>query len=390
MTWRILLASIAAMTSSVAAIAADGLDKIAGKALFERIWIAAPSSTDASDGLGPLFNARACASCHPAGGSAAIRKANDARSADAGVVIRLGAHDATPDPLYGLQLQTQAIPGMAAEVAVATLRPMIKLDGLTAPLSAMTKMSVRIAPDLHGLGALDDITDAEILSRADPDDQNNDGISGRANRVDGRVRRFGWKAAHPTLKAQTAHAFAIDMGLSSPLQPLPAGDCTRPQRTCLSAPNGESARLDNREISDAMLDLVVAYVATLHIKTAPAANNGARIFSQSGCAACHVPKLKAVNGAQVRAFTDLLLHDMGPELDDGVGELGVVSSEWRTPPLKGLFPKNAVRLYLHDGRASTIHEAIDGHGGEGARSRDKFRRLPSKDRAALIGYLKGL
>ena len=105
--------------------------------------------------------------------------------------------------------------------------------------------------------------DEEILKRADPDDRDHDGISGRANQTAHGIGRYGWKAAQVTLEDQIAHAFAFDIGLSSPKQPLPYGDCTSRETECLAAANGESPAFDGREISGLMLGLVASYLETL-------------------------------------------------------------------------------------------------------------------------------
>ena len=364
---------------------ADGLDALAGKALFKRQWIAAPSSTDASDGLGPLFNARSCAACHAGGGGARVVAAEDGTQKIVGAVVRLGSAGGGTDPFYGLQLQTNAVPGLQPEAGIFFL-PKLSVTLLGPPLAAGVAMGARLAPSLYGSAELERIAESEIRSRADPGDKNGDGISGRVRETPDGIGRYGWKAAQATLHGQIAHAFAIDIGLSSPLQPRPYGDCTDVQTACRQAANGESPLTDNREVSTAMLDLVAQYLKTL--KSSPKPNaDAAEIFGKTGCASCHVPKLRANSGAPIPAFTDLLLHDMGPELDDGVGEPGVASFEWRTAPLKMNYPRGAVRRYLHDGSAATVSEAVAKHGGEAAVSRDAFGKLSDADAARLIGYV---
>jgi CxxC motif-containing protein (DUF1111 family) len=382
------LAFLAAlMLISPTPLCADAIDAAAGKALFKRQWIPAPSSTDASDGLGPLFNARSCSACHAGGGGArVVTQANRATSL-AGAVVRLGTSSGATDPNYGLQLQTNAVPGLMPEAGISFL-PKLNAKLLGPPLAAEMKMGVRIAPILFGAADLERVTDAEIRSRADPDDKDGDGISGRVRETPDGIGRYGWKAAQATLRGQIAHAFAIDIGLSSPSQALPYGDCTAAENTCRQAANGESPLTDNREVSTAMLDLVAQYLATL--KTVERPDIAAlELFNKTGCASCHVSELKTINGAFIPAFTDLLLHDMGPDLDDGVGEPGVASSEWRTAPLKNRYPDLANRRYLHDGSVATAVEAVEKHGGEAAASREKFRKLSDDDRARLIGYLNG-
>ena len=143
-------------------------------------------------------------------------------------------------------------------------------------------------------------------------------------------------------------------------------------------------------MSNAMIELMAAYVATLHASPAKADASGAALFAETGCAACHAPELETKNGGRIAAFTDLLLHDMGSALDDGVGEPGVASSEWRTAPLISGGAVASSRRYLHDGSAATVSEAIAKHGGEGRASRQAFERLGQVDRQRLIDYVMGL
>lgn len=367
----------------------DGLNAIAGKALFERLWVPSPASTDASNGLGPLFNARSCATCHPRASGARVIVQSDGRRDISGAVVRFGDAAGKIDPFYGLQLQTNAVPGIAPEGS-AQFVPSFDLQLSGPPLASNMRTSVRLAPSLSGRAAFDNVDDAEILRRADPDDRDGDGISGRANIIGNKIGRFGWKAAHATLKDQVAHAFAIDLGLSSPTSPHPFGDCTIQQKECLGAPTGESALFDGREVSNQMLELVAEYLKSLPPPAPQSYDRGSALFSKSGCAACHTPVLKSRYGSEIHAYSDLLLHDMGPDLDDGVGEPGVASSEWRTAPLTNSYPSGTERRYLHDGSAKTIAEAIAKHGGEASQSRSAFDKLSNPERQNLIDFVMGL
>ncbi|PPC99245.1 MAG: hypothetical protein CTY31_09655 [Hyphomicrobium sp.] len=367
----------------------DGLNAIAGQALFERLWVPSPASTDASDGLGPLFNARSCATCHPRASGARVVVQTDGRRDISGAVVRFGDSAGKVDPFYGLQLQTNAVPGLKPEGSVQYL-PTFNLQLNGPRLAADTRKSVRLAPSLTNRAHFDDVDDADILQRADPDDRDGDGISGRANMIDNRIGRFGWKSAHPTLKDQIAHAFAFDLGLSSPTSPHPFGDCTTQQKECLGAPTGESALFDGREVSNQMLELVAEYLKSLPPPAPQADDRGSALFSKSGCEVCHTPVLKTRHGSEIRAYSDLLLHDMGPDLDDGVGEPGVASSEWRTAPLTNSYPSGTERRYLHDGSAKTIAEAIAKHGGEASQSRAEFENLSNQERQNLIDFVMGL
>ena len=377
---------LAAALTSAPALAAGGLDAAAGKALFKRNWVAAPSSTQSSDGLGPLYNARSCSGCHIDAGPAQIVSKNG-RQELAGAVVRFGDANGAPDPYYGHQLQTGSVPGLTSE-GVARFLPRLSYKLTGPPLAPGVRAAARVAPSLRGRAAFDDIPDEEILKNEDPDGRNGNGISGRANRVAEGIGRFGWKASQATLPHQIANAFALDIGLSSPLDPRPYGDCTPAQNECLAAPNGESRATDNREVSSAMLDLVAAYLAALPAPQAAASPAGQRMFEQSGCAACHVPSFKTRSGNTVKTFTDFLLHDMGPELDDGVAEPGVASSEWRTAPLIESYPRGITRRYTHNGSAATLREAIEKHGGEAAKSRQAFTELTDAEKKQLIEYVE--
>jgi CxxC motif-containing protein (DUF1111 family) len=205
------------------------------------------------------------------------------------------------------------------------------------------------------------------------------------------IGRYGWKAEQPSLAHQIAHAFAFDLGLSSPLFPLPHGDCTAAEPDCLGAPTGQSARFDNEEISTRIVDLVAGYVYRLEPKPSASDNDGGSLLSDLGCGSCHVPSLPTKGSTGVALYSDLLLHDMGPALDDGVGAPGVQSSEWRTAPLSGLaWSRGTTRRYLHDGRAPNLDAAIRAHGGEAAPAQSRYLALTPEDRARLIAFLESL
>jgi CxxC motif-containing protein (DUF1111 family) len=404
---RILAATLAtSLLTATVGFAATELDPqmaaVLGKALFERDWVPAPASTDSADGLGPLFSARSCSGCH-AGPALAARftEAAEGRVAGRGLVVRFGDAEGRPDPLYGALLQNQAVQGMLPEGRIVlsstgsrdgSLDVAVTLD--RGALDPATRQSVRIAPPLAGRAMLDKIDPAAILARADPDDHDGDGISGRAHMldIDGTpvLGRYGWKAGATGLDEQIADAFASDLGLSSARRPLPHGDCTDAETDCLAAPTGESGRHSGHELSDDMIDIVSAYVRSLAVPIrAVEAFPGAKLFADAGCAACHVPSMPSPGGETIAAFTDLLLHDMGPDLDDGVGAPGVASAEWRTAPLIAM-SGGAGRRYLHDGSASTLDAAIRAHGGESDAARAHYLSLSDAERQALVDFVGSL
>jgi CxxC motif-containing protein (DUF1111 family) len=383
------------------------LDAAAGKALFDRHWIPAPASTAASDGLGPFYNARACANCHPDGGRGADLQA---------LVLR------SSDPVYGRQLQPLALAGMAPELQYTLGYPPVETDFLeeqglgdvaTAvnaaadsgqPLERLqvkftalrygplqSPWSARLAPSLYGVGLLQLVDLATLQALADPDDSNGDGISGRLSQVvaangAAAVGRFGWKAELPDLLTQTASAFSLDLGLGSPVYPSPYGDCSEAQPDCLQQASGASTGPAATELDTELLQLVLAYLEALPAPASRADSAGLALFERIGCGGCHVPTLPSPLGP-VAAYTDLLLHDLGQGLDDGLATESASSSEWRTAPLWGL--RTAGRL-LHDGRATTPEAAILWHAGEALAAREAFRALGTVEKRQLLAFLKGL
>ena len=444
-----------------------------GAAIFAADWVPAPDVSDGADGLGPLYNATSCAACH---GNAAPRQSDtlsqtsgvqadgdstaDAAADAVGVLRRRVVRFIRGDPVYGTQLQDRAIPGHAAEgKAVVTWqdvqqvpfadggepavlrRPRISIaaPGYDAP-EPDHALVLRRSPPLAGLGLVAAIAESDIAAGADPDDRDRDGISGReAKAVDPateeqRLARFGWKASAVSLAAQTADAFRLDMGLSSPLANEAYGDCTSRQTACRNAADGASPAKGGYEVSAEEVALVVAYIEGLAPPstrsgaptTAPGSREaagpqsgadvlqGAAQFNALGCPACHRPSFTTARrtdaphlaGKRVPLFSDLLLHDMGEGLTDAPANEGTAPGdrdqnearhrEWRTAPLWGLAQRleeianGEIDGLLHDGRARTIAEAILWHGGEAAAARERYRRLPANDRAALAAYLARL
>ncbi|ESZ47429.1 c-type cytochrome [Mesorhizobium sp. M0062] len=407
-----------------------------GNALFRKNWVSSPSSTQASDGLGPLFNERACQNCHlkdgrgrpPAADSRTtsmfLRLARDASTAEEKTEI--AAHKVLnfPDPVYGAQLQELAVPGLKGEgrmyvdyreekvtlgdgSIVSLRKPSYSVDGLGyGPLDPRTTLSPRLTPPMIGLGLIEQIAPADILAHADPDDR--DGISGKPNMVrdlsSGQLTlgRFGWKAQTASIPQQAADAFAGDIGISTPEEPSHWGDCTAAEKACLDMPNGVQKRLGPVEAPPPVMDLVTFYSQNLAVPArrdvgAPAVLAGKKLFYEMGCIACHTPKFVTMRGNKAQAFqliwpySDFLLHDMGPGLADGQAVGDATGSEWRTPPLWGIGLTKTVNgnaFFLHDGRARTLTEAILWHGGEGQKARDRFAAANTADRDALIKFLE--
>jgi CxxC motif-containing protein (DUF1111 family) len=381
---------------------AEELDSAVGKALFDRKWVQAPASTNAADGLGPLFNAQGCATCHKNGGGARFSAIGGVLGV-AGFVVRLGDNDGNPDPNLGRQLQEHAIPGLTPE---ARIEPYLEqsADGLSRMLAKITftqekpdpttHEEFRVAPPLLGRGLMARVAAQEILKNADPDDRDGDGISGRARIIatpeGSQLGRFGLKATAASIADQAAEAAMMDMGLSSPLRPFPYGDCTKAETHCIANANGRSPDFDGEEISKQMVEMVAAYVAALKPLPAQANPEGERLLSAAGCTACHIQSLKAESGEALPVFTDLLLHDMGDGLAGAFPDGFATANEWRTAPLIDLAGRNGKRRFLHDGRAATLDEAIRWHGGEALKAKELYMNLPKADQVKLIDYLGSL
>ncbi|EEE38309.1 thiol oxidoreductase [Rhodobacteraceae bacterium KLH11] len=417
------------------------LDFKVGNGLFKKIWVSAPSSTLASDGLGPLYNARSCQRCHIKDGRGHTPNGPDdnAISLFLRVSIPGAPEDAPaeiadyiatlPDPTYGEQLQDFALPGHPAEYrldvtyeevpvelsegeTVSLRRPTYQAADLGyGPLHPDAMLSPRIAPQMIGLGLLESIPVEDLLARADPDDADQDGISGRANIVwstefdEPMMGRFGHKAGMPTVMEQSAAAFAGDIGVSSPLFPDPHGDCTAAQTDCIAAPHGDND-VRGFEIDQTGMDLVAFYSRNLGVPARrgvddPAVLRGKEVFYTTGCIACHTPAHvthrmpdRPEHSFQlIWPYTDLLLHDMGEGLADNRPEARATGREWRTPPLWGVGLTERVSghtQFLHDGRARSLLEAILWHGGEAQTARDAVISMPKADRDALIRFLESL
>jgi CxxC motif-containing protein (DUF1111 family) len=256
------------------------------------------------------------------------------------------------------------------------------------------------------------VPEEEILASADPDDADKDGISGKPNHVWSRehgkvmLGRFGWKAGVPTIAQQAAEAFNGDIGLSTTMIPHGSSDCTDKEKDCLDAPSGDSPKYQNVEVGDDLFKLVAFYSQNLAVPARRKPDDaqvlkGKELFYRIGCASCHQPKFLTgeVSGQPhlsrqlIYPYTDMLLHDTGEGLADNRPEGEASGNEWRTPPLWGIGLTKIVSghtLFLHDGRARNLTEAILWHGGEAQASRDAFTKLSKADRDALIAFVSSL
>jgi len=387
-----------------------------GDAAFEAIFVA---GTGVQGGLGPLFHTNSCAACHAADGRGAPPSTGEI---PIGLLLRTsmpGPEGSEPLPVegFGLQLQPKAIAHEDPEVRISVLwtdsvhtlpdgerlslrRPSWTVAGVAGAFPAEALVGARLAPPVFGLGALAAVPEEEILRHEDPLDADGDGISGRANRLPAPagktvVGRFGWKANTPDLLTQSAAAYRNDMGITNRIFPTEA--CKGLRASCDDHPV---------EVDSATLAASAFYLGTLAapIRRAtdmPEVRRGQELFASFKCASCHLPELPYPAGAllpgaragKARAFTDLLLHDMGEALADHRPDHQASGSEWRTAPLWGIGLTETVQGrmdLLHDGRARSFEEAILWHGGEATASREAWRAAPAADRKALARFLGSL
>ncbi len=396
---------------------------ILGKSFFSIPWVEAPSATTARDGLGPLFNANTCKSCHQ-NNSAGIVLNQDA-TLNHSLVLRLSIaqnihHDLIntigfiPEPIYGVQLATNGNIKVPFEGKISVSYEKIKgnyTDGehfeLTMPTYSIshlnygaTSQNLNIAPRLAlplvGLGLLEDISAKDILKNEDVNDLDGDGISGKANKVYSpqhkimMLGRFAYKATAVDIKHQSANAALNDMGLTNPL--YPQENCTQFEKECLNAPKDEA----EFDLPIQRLNAISFYLKSLQIPKSRVNKNfleGEKIFQSLECTKCHISTFVTQTGITIHPYSDLLLHDMGKDLDDGHVDFQANTSEFRTTPLWGigLREKLSGGLYLlHDGRARSFPEAILWHGGEAQKAKEAFKALEKQSRKYLIDFLKGL
>ena len=347
---------------------------VLGQALFNRNFTP-------EEGLGPLFNQVSCSSCHDLPTS--------------------GGHGAEPvtkvsdfDERTGCNLLKED----GGDLLQASVVPALRTAGILPeriPVSATAVTELR-APALYGIGLVEVIEDEDILIRADPDDQDGDGISGRPGLgPDGSLGRFGNKAQHATLSEFIENAIRGEMGLTTPAHPveeMPNG---------LPLPEG-SDPVPDPEIETSDLTLLSAYIGFLaqpprrtldSPEDQAASEEGRQIFANIGCATCHTPTLvtgnhqsSALNRKRFRIYSDLLLHDMGPELAS-ICAPGASPSEWRTTRLVGLYLRSE---FLHDGRARSVRDAILMHGGEAESARYRFQDLTPELQQSVLLFLRTL
>ncbi len=345
-----------------------------GKAIFEIVWTA-------DNGLGPLFNARGCATCHssPVTGGVGTQVETHATA--------FVANDCEEfDELNG------------GSVVQDSSTPLLLAEGIDGEpmFPGTTNVARRSTRSLFGFGLLEAIDHEQIERRADPNDRDRDGISGRVTLAQEEggtemaVGRFGKKGQSTELLDFIIDAFIYEQGITSEdeEEQLVAGE---------ALPDGVDPAPDPELSTDSLHD-VVKFVQLLApppvLRLNRTGEAGREIFREIGCASCHTPALRtagheiqSLNGRIVFAYSDFLLHDLGAANGD-ICNGNALPSEFRTEPLMGL--RFSATSFMHDGSAATISQAIRAHGGEGARARAKFERLSSREREALLTFLRTL
>jgi CxxC motif-containing protein (DUF1111 family) len=378
----------------------------AGETLFKHEWTPGDPLAANGDGLGPVYNAASCVACHRQGGpggggglehNVTTFSVRDSKTTRQGVVhARAVRYQETLRQVHA-QLPDMVRP------ALQFLVPLAGRESEALRFPDGVHFSQRNTPALFGANLIDALPDRILLSQEKKErlrwglaSNTDDKLPvGRAARLgDGRVGKFGWKAQTAGLSDFVRAACANELGLGNASQNQPAP---------LGKPDYQAPGLD---LTLEQCDQLTAFVASLprpvERPTPEAAAQGSaagkQLFQTIGCADCHTPDLGPIEGL----YSDLLLHRMGQELQGGGSsyggpsfipvqgfdsEDGPATSEWRTPPLWGVADSAP---YLHDGRATTLQEAIRLHGGQAAKSAERFARLSPPSQTALVGFLKSL
>ncbi len=322
-------------------------------------------------GLGPQFNVTSCGACHekPAPGGSSARYRN---------FLLVGQE--LPDGTF----KNTGVGGIQDQFT-------LKAIGRVPDPENTNVRATRNAIPFFGVGLMAEIPDESILENADPDDRDGDGISGRPNYESGYLGRFGVKAQTANIEKFVRGPLFNHAGITSnPLPPelvaqLPmraVGPSAKPSVDDDDAPDPE---LSSQDLFD-LLSFAMLLAAPEPDPPTDATRTGQALFAQARCTSCHVPALRSPRGL-VPLYSDLLLHDMGPDLADGIRQGVATGSEFRTQPLWGV---GVAAPYLHDGRADTLDEAIRMHGGEAEAARDAYEAFDERDRALVLAFLNSL
>lgn len=393
-----------------------------GDKFFGQTFVTSPAPK--FGGLGPIFNNVSCQRCHTNEGRGFPLNERPGFQTTFLKVASLGEDiHGGPMPLegFGIQIQDQAIAGVEPEASfniqwetkeiklsdgeiVYLRKPAIQIKQSYIPFPTEYLSSLRMARPNYGMGLLEAIEGNSILKNQDIQDADGDGVSGKANYVYDPISksiqlgRIGWKAGVPNIKTQVAKAFNEDIGVTSSLFPL-KNAWGQTQMSKIS----NTSKLD---VADSVIHAVAFYMKSL---TVPARRNiadldviqGKKIFQQIGCNKCHVQyhntkvdvTFPQLSNLIIQPFTDMLLHNMGPDLADNLSEYLANGNEWRTPPLWGISltkKVNGNQFFLHDGRARTLLEAILWHGGEAEAVKSQVIQMSKSDRDKLIKFIESL
>lgn len=324
----VLLVAIGSESIDQALTREDPSSFARGRTLFERQFTGA-------DGLGPAFNASSCAFCHK--------------------TPSVGGSGRGPETLVDW-----AYNQMSGELGEPQQRFALDDQGrnISMPRAAHTR---RRPPTLFGLGDLEAVSINQLRSATDSLDVDGDGISGRLPWREDCYGRFGWQSTVCDIQTFVVGALNNELGI-----------VTFPR--------------SRREISLQDVADLSAFVRGLPPPPAPTSEVGAELFERAQCAACHRPVTgtAVIEGTQreVRAYTDLLLHEMG---NRPLAKETDSRTEFRTPALWGV---GATAPYLHDGSAPTLEDAILRHRGEASEARRRFAALSPDARQRLLRFVR--
>lgn len=360
--------------------------------------------------LGPNFNHVSCGGCHVEDGRGPIRfaksppgsamlikvsvkgrKKNGAPKDVPGVGEQLQDHTLQGKSRFNIKLSYSKVRGQYPDGTRYTLRRPIVSFSIPGFDSRKILSSVRMTPPTIGMGLLEAIPNETLIAMSDPGDLDKDGISGRVSYVADletgtkTVGRFGFRATHVNIRQQSAAAFFNDMGMTSEILKK----------------SGQPIEVSPEVLARVQFYLQAAGVTPARDQSDPDVIAGKALFQQVNCSGCHKMTLQTgpgltleVANQEIHPFTDLLLHDMGPDLADNRPEFTATGREWRTTPLWGLglfdVLSRSAPGFLHDGRARNFEEAILWHGGEAKKSREAFKALTKTERAQLIRFLRSL
>ena len=402
----------------------------AGEKQFKAPWVVFPL-LGGEWGLGPTFLANACVGCHVQAGRGRTFDQPGAIAFQQLLRLSLPGEGADggplPHPNYGDQLQVFGVnvglkenlkPGEAElyvdwldesvtlpdGTQVALRKPSIRIEKPNfGSIDANVLTSLRNTQVVFGMGYLEAVTEADILALAEV--QRTQGLNGRPNYVRDDIGqrtalgRFGWKANQPSVRQQIAAAFHGDMGVTSSL--YIEENCPPVQTACRAMPPGNRPELLDYSWDELNFWSVALDAPPARDQDNPQIIRGRETFEKARCAQCHVPEMRtgdypllpAISKKTFRAYTDLLLHDMGDGLADGRPDFKAGPRDWRTAPLWGIglsAQVNGSTNLLHDGRARNVLEAILWHGGEAKASRDLFAGLSKQERDDLIAFVNSL